>query len=146
MDIVPKPSADRDKVILYNETADGMEGPDSTNVQFDMVGKINSLWNRRVVEILRMAFRNKENEEEWGLPPRSNVYVEDMFQHRFIVLRGIWRKSQFRKKANGQLETEEEWIVRVKTEELADRKLQRHLTRRMTVSEKPRRTTPSNEK
>jgi hypothetical protein len=122
-----------------------MEGPDSMNVQFDMLGPLNSLWNRRALEILRAKFRDLEDEEGWGLPTRTNFYIEDMFQARFIRLRGLWRKAQLRLKADGQLETEEEWEERMAAEELDDKKEARHLTRRITVSEKLKRTTPSNE-
>jgi hypothetical protein len=144
-DIVVKPSADRASVRRYNDSADGMEGPDSTKVEFDMLGPVNSLWNRRVVEILRAKFRDLEDEEEWGLPIRTNFYIEEMFQARFIRLRGCWRNAQCRLKEDGQLETEEEWEARMEAEELEDKKEARHLTRRIKVSEKLKRTTPSKE-
>jgi formylmethanofuran dehydrogenase subunit C len=101
-----------------------------------MLGSIESLWNKRIVEILVQKFRDDEdeNENEWRLPSRSNFYIQDMIKERLKRLRTIWRKAQCQLKENGQLETEEEWAARMMESISEDMKNTRHLTRRQNVS------------
>lgn len=99
-----------------------------------MLGNIDSPWNKRIIEILRQQFRDVEDENEWGLPPRSNFYIEDVIKERIKRLCTAWRKSQCRLKEDGQLETEKEWEERMITSISEDMKNARHLTRRRNVS------------
>lgn len=99
-----------------------------------MLGGIDSLWNKRIVEMLIRKFRDSEDENSWGLPSRSNFYVEDMIKDRLRRLRTLWRGVQCRVKEDGEMETEEEWEARVTKDQLETLKNARHLTRRQNVS------------
>lgn len=133
-DVITKETANRASVDAYNESGDAMDGPNPLDLKFDMLGSSDSLWNRRVMEILREKFRDLDDEENWELPPRSNLYIDEIILDRFNRIRSIWRAGQLRVKENGELETETEWEERVGNEQLEDVKKGRHLTRRKNVS------------
>jgi hypothetical protein len=101
-----------------------------------MLGNTYSPWNKRIVELLVQKFRDveDENENEWGLPSRSNFYIQDIIKKQLRRLRMLWRCGQCQLKENGEMETENEWEERQWERQLERLKDARHLTRRQNVS------------
>jgi hypothetical protein len=141
-DIIGKDSADLDAVATYNESGQDEDEPNPLELRFDMMGSVDSLWNKRVLQILREKFRALEKEKNWNLPARSNLYIDEMIQKRMERIRGTWRTAQLRIKENGDLETDAEWESRIEEMQLAALKRARHLNRRRNVSDGNENSTP----
>jgi hypothetical protein len=101
-----------------------------------MLGNKYSPWNKRIVELLVQKFRDveDENENEWGLPSRSNFYIQDIIKDTLRRFRMLWRRGQCQLKENGEMETGKEWEERQLERQLERLKDARHLTRRQNVS------------
>ena len=77
-------------------------GPDPKKLRIDMQGKINSIWNIQVVEILLAELKKKD----WdGLPQRSEAYLADLIEGKLERVRTHWRNAQPRFKETGEVET-----------------------------------------
>jgi len=67
-----------------------------------MKGKINSIWNLQVIEILLAELKKKD----WdGLPQRSEAYLVDLIEGKLERVRTGWRNVQPRLKETGEVET-----------------------------------------
>jgi len=77
-------------------------GPNVEDLQINMRGKINLIWNQAVIEIL-LAKVKKEDFE--GLPNRSNVYLVDKIKGKLERVRTVWKTAQPRVTETGNLET-----------------------------------------
>ena len=130
MDVTTKDGADLAIVDAYNQYSDGADEPDTSAPKVDMVGSMDSRWNKRVVEILVQKLRDVEDENEWDLPSRSNFYLQDMIKNQLEPLRILWRRAKYQVKENGEMETDQEWEAR-QAPRLKDA---RHWTRRQAVS------------
>ena len=77
-------------------------GPNPEDLQIDMKGKINSIWNIQVVEILLAELKKKD----WdGLLQRSEAYLVDLIEGKLERVRTRWRNAQPRFKETGEVET-----------------------------------------
>jgi len=77
-------------------------GPDPEDLRIDMKGKINSIWNLQVIEILLAELKKRD----WdGLPRRSEAYLVDLIEGKLERVRTCWRNAQPRLKETGEAET-----------------------------------------
>ena len=77
-------------------------GPNPADLRIDMKGKINSIWNLQVIEILLEAFKKKDLDD---LPERSEAYMVDLIEVKLERVRTCWRNAQPRLKETGEPET-----------------------------------------
>jgi hypothetical protein len=133
-EIVFKDTADIAAVLAYNESGEDEDGPNPSAIKMDLIGAIDTLWNKRVLDILQQKFRELEAEENWNLPYRSNFYIYTLIHAKMGRLHTAWRKAQSRIKEDGTIETDEEWESRITAQQEADWKKARHQTRRLNVS------------
>lgn len=87
-----------------------------------MKGKINSIWNLQVIEILLAELKTKD----WdGLPQRSEAYLADLIEGKLERVRTCWRNAQPKFKETGEVETitdvESRMIKRKDDQERANR-------------------------
>jgi hypothetical protein len=107
-------------------------GPDPNDLHLDMSGGLDSYWNKKVRTILVDKMRLLQQEDE--LPERSDEYVEELVRDRATRIALVWKRSQSRKTATGELETAddvERRIIKHKDRQLI---IARHTTRRRNVS------------
>jgi hypothetical protein len=77
-------------------------GPNPEALRIDMKGKINSIWNLQVIEILLAELKTKD----WdGLPQRSEAYLADLIEGKLERVRTCWRNAQPKFKETGEVET-----------------------------------------
>jgi len=105
-------------------------GPNVEDLRIDMRGKINSVWNQAVIEIL-LAEVKKEDFE--GLPDRSDAYLADKIEGKLERVRTVWRTAQPRVTETGDLETIEEVERRMVDAKETREKVVRANTRRKSV-------------
>jgi hypothetical protein len=77
-------------------------GPSPEDLRIDMKGKINSIWNIQIVEILLAELKKKDKD---GLPQRSEAYLADLIEGKLERVRTRWRNAQPRLKETGGVET-----------------------------------------
>lgn len=109
------------------------DGPDPEDLHFEMTCGPDSVWNRRVLELLLEKLKEEDGDE---LPERSDAYWLDIMAKRFTSLRTPWTKAQRRITSSGELETPEEVDGHVKSGFSSNRTRARKATRRQTVSSK----------
>jgi len=90
-------------------------------------------WNKEALGMLLDMLREEEEEED-GIPRRSDDYLMTILSNRFTALQRPWKKSQSRKKSDGEMETPVETAKRVYREDLDGRQAARKLQRRRCVS------------
>lgn len=109
-------------------------GPDAEDLHFDMKGGLASEWNKKVFQLLVDKLR-EHLATGTDAPERSEEYYLDLVEGRFKRLLSIWRASQARIQASGDVETAEEVEKRVVARKDVLAKNIRHTTRRVSVSE-----------
>jgi len=95
-----------------------------------MKGKVNSAWNREVIEIL-LAETKKEDFD--GLPERSEAYLVDMIEAKLERARTVWRTAQPQVTETGDAETIDEVEKRMIERKEVREKVVRANTRRKAV-------------
>jgi len=112
---------------------DMVDGPNPEDLHFDMTTGPDSVWNRRVLELLLEKLKEEDGDM---LPARSDAYWIDLLAKRFINLWTPWNKGQRKMKPSGELETPEEVEDRLSTSVAMDEVRSRKATRRNHVSSK----------
>jgi hypothetical protein len=130
-DIIKHPSANQEAVYKYNHESG--DGPDPGNLQFDMKGPYNNLWNLRVIECLQERFAAKLASSGQRLPQRTSEYIREMIVEKFKRYRVIWNHAQPMCDRRGIPETPEDVEKRVGQKKEATLALQRRATRRLSV-------------
>jgi hypothetical protein len=92
-----------------------------------------TVWNKEALGMLLDMLREEEEEDD-SIPRRSDDYLMTILSNRFTALQRPWKKSQKRKKSDGKMETPDETAERVYLEDLDERKANRKLQRRRSVS------------
>jgi hypothetical protein len=131
MDFMDHKSANESDVRDYAK--DMEDGPNPEDLHFDMTTGPDSVWNRRVLELLLEKLKEDNSDT---LPARSDAYWIDLLAKRFINLRTSWNKGQRKMKPSGELETPEEVEDRLATSVAMDEVRSRKATRRNHVSSK----------
>lgn len=119
----------------YTNPNDPDSGPDKNRLEIDMRGKISSLWNKRVVEILIEAAEEcRQTDKTYdGLPKRSSKYMGELFKSLLERARVSFNNAQQKFKEDGEVETLDELeqrMVEQKEKSLKDIRLH---TRRQAV-------------
>jgi hypothetical protein len=127
-------TADIGSVMAYNESGLEEDGPNFDDLQIDMLGSIDAVWNKRVIVVILDKVRELEGGEDWFLPYRSDDYIKDMIKDKVERIRGEWRAVQPLVMPNGDVETDEQWETRIIEQDQEALKSKRHLTRRRNVS------------
>jgi hypothetical protein len=107
------------------------DGPDPEDLHFDMISGPDSVWNRRMLQLLLEKLKEEDRDD---LPERSDEYWIDLMAKRFTNLQPTWRKGQRRMKPCGGMESAEEVQNRVATGFDDDDVVARRATRRRHVS------------
>lgn len=110
------------------------DGPNPDKLQLDMMGSPDSQWNKAVLGLLLEKLKDAREAEKWQLPERSDKYLMDLIRERFKRAVTIWKKSQPRKTAAGELETWDQVEQRLIAWKDAQLVMNRHVTRRRNVS------------
>jgi hypothetical protein len=112
---------------------DGGDGPDPDDLHFEMESGPDTMWNRRVLEILLERLKETSGE---ALPERSDEYWVELLGKRYANMRMPWQEAQPRMMISGELENDTElqsrMVVTVKSRQCNNKKR----TRRYTVSSK----------
>jgi hypothetical protein len=82
------------------EAGDGA-GPDHGNLHIDMRSGPDSVWNKRVIEILLEKLIQKRDEDQWRLPKVSEHYFVDMLRDKVKRVRSYWAATQPRMMGTG---------------------------------------------
>lgn len=119
---------------------DPNKGPTIDNPQFDVKKGLRSEWNKHLLNLMIANFKEKlpdvvAQTTKGTVPPRSDDYYTSLFSERFQRLAKIWKQGQPRKTVEGIDETPEQIEERVVTMRNEVAKSQRHLTRRLYVSD-----------
>ncbi|TFK46535.1 hypothetical protein OE88DRAFT_1739412 [Heliocybe sulcata] len=67
-------------------------GPQEDNLKWDLQGASDSPWNKAVFSILLQKLRSLLRDAE--LPERSDAYLLDMINTKFLHIRAVWRTAQ----------------------------------------------------
>jgi hypothetical protein len=110
------------------------EGPDGKDLRIDMMGKLNSVWNKKVLEILLVKLKDAREQEEWSLLNRSDDYLAALIKDHMKQAMGMWTASQCKTKQSGELETWDEVEQQLVAQKEAQLTTNRHATRRQNVS------------
>jgi len=110
------------------------EGPDENDLHIDMMGALNSEWNKKVLEILLAKLKDARKEEKWSLPNRSDDYLAALIKDRMKRAMRKWTASQRKTNQSGGLETWNEVEQRLVAQKEAQLVATRHATRRRNVS------------
>jgi hypothetical protein len=115
------------------DSGDG-DGPDSDDLHFDMIGRVNSRWNQAVFDILLTKLKDAKEEENSLLPNRSDDYLVNLIKKHYKRVATVWQRSQRKTNDLGDLETwdtvEQQLVAQKEVKLLANR----HATRRCNVS------------
>jgi hypothetical protein len=110
------------------------EGPDENDLHIDMMGALNSEWNKKVLEILLAKLKDVRKEEKWSLPNRSDDYLAALIKDRMKRAMRKWTASQRKTNQSGELETWDDVEQRLVAQKEAQLVANRHATRRRNVS------------
>jgi hypothetical protein len=119
----------------YNE-GEG-DGPDSDDLHIDMIGGVNSKWNKEVLHILLAKLKHTRKVEKWALPKRSDSYFAELLKDRYKRAVNVWQRSQRGTNGSGELETWDEVEQRLVAQKEVQLLVNRHTTRRRNVSRWP---------
>lgn len=110
-------------------------GPDENDLRIDMTGKIASLWNTKVMEILLDAvLTRKGTGTAWeDLPDRSNDYFAEIIRDHVQRARTTWRNAQPRLLDSGEVESLAAVEERMIESKDISEKMKRANTRRLSV-------------
>ena len=114
------------------ESGEG-DGPDADDLHIDMMGGLNSEWNKRVLEILLAKLKDVREEEKWSLPNRSDKYLAELIRDRLKKAIRTWVGSQRRTTNSGGLETWDQVEQRLVAQREAQLSATRHATRRRNL-------------
>lgn len=119
----------------YTTSSVPESGPNKDSLEVDMRGKISSLWNKRVIEILADSAEERRihDEEYQWLPKRSSQYMGELFKSLLERARVAFNNAQQRFKDNGEIETLEEAEERMANQKEKSLKDVRVNTRRQAV-------------
>lgn len=120
---------------LQQFATDPDDGPDLKDLHFDMDGAMQSEWNKRALQLMRLDFNEKlKNFEDFDeIPFRSQQYIDEMLQKRFQRLVTVWKKGQRHMTSNGVMEDHEDVEKRMIADKDVQLKEARHTTRRINV-------------
>jgi hypothetical protein len=112
------------------------DGPDDKDLHFDMNGLYNNPWNLAVIAKLVEKFKAARLAvpEAIRLPARPDEYIKKMFLDKFKRCRVYWTAARPKKTDVGATESAKEVGTRIYAKKQADLKVQRHATRRLSVS------------
>jgi hypothetical protein len=110
------------------------DGPKEADLHIDMMGGSNSMWNKKVTEILLSKLKDCREEDQWQLPYRSDAYLEELIKERLKRVMKVWAASQRRPKMLGGVESWDEVEQRLVAQKEAQLLVNRHATRRRAVS------------
>lgn len=110
------------------------EGPDENDLRIDMMGALDSEWNKKVLKILLAKLKDTREEEEWLLPNRSDDYLAALIKDRMKRAMRMWAASQCKTNQSGELETWDDVEKRLIAQKDAQLVTNRHATRRRNVS------------
>ncbi|KIM85943.1 hypothetical protein PILCRDRAFT_775973 [Piloderma croceum F 1598] len=106
------------------------EGPDENDLHIDMMGRLDSEWNKKVLEILLAKLKDVRKEGEWSLPNRSDDYLAALIKDRMKRAMRAWAASQRKTNQSGELETWDDVEQRLVAQKEAQLVTNRHATRR----------------
>lgn len=131
-DIVSHETTETAQLLAHSE---GLSEPDENRLRLDFIGNENSLWNRKVFDILAaQIILLKEEPHYKHIPDASPSYVRALVIGKYKRLRQKWRDALPKTNSMGVRETVDDAQRRLieKAEEEGKRK--RRDRRRMTVS------------
>src|SRR5262249_41224226 len=136
-DVIGAECADPSDVLAYETNDHPWIEPTEDNLKYDWMGSADSYWNRRVVQMLLLKYREAEEmlrKKGDPLPSRSNDYIDDIIESKLARLRSRWRKGLRRTNVDGDMESEQARNERVLRELEEEEHAGRRNTRREKVS------------
>lgn len=112
---------------------DGREEPDPDHLCFDLRKGVDSPWNDCVLRILVDEIKVARKASKYKIPKRSDAYLLDMVQERYLRARTSWKETVPRYTIDNKMETPGEVESRVLTEKEKKEKSARCRERRVAV-------------
>jgi hypothetical protein len=121
---------------IQNFLDDVGDGPDRDNLLFDLAGRHDSPWNKRVIEILadRLEEQRSVLPRDKRPPKRPRWYTEDLLMEKFKRCKIFWSRALPRQTDSGIRESADELQRRLNETKEKASKAQRQNTRRLNVS------------
>jgi len=90
---------------LERFAADLAEGPNLTDLHFDVKTGMQSEWNKKALQMKQTTFSKMLLEEYKQVPEWSIQYFEELIWDTFQWLAGIWKNVQPQTTAAGEVES-----------------------------------------
>ena len=130
-DFINHLEADPETIFQFEGSGEPM--PDLKDIRFDLLGDPHSIWNTKIIDMLRLEFLRRETRQLFALPTMSDDYIESIISDRISRLKTVWMRGMRQRRANGTVENDLEVEARLMESREERLKGIRHWERRSTV-------------